>query len=986
MHTTVPSHTLVRAVWHRKIKQCLALFPLPALLALLAPVCESPLLAQQRVPWTTSHIHGTPEPPPPYVLERLYPKLAFNRPLDITPLPGTNRLVVLEESGRMFSFIPGADAEKADPFGNLSEFDREATRSYALTFHPRFKENRFVFTWLVRDLKGADFLEEGTRIVRFRVTESSPPQLDLSTAQTIITWRAGGHNGGNLRFGPDGMLYISTGDGTRPDPPDAEATGQDISDLLSSVLRIDVDHPDKDRFYSIPGDNPFLDIPKARGEVWAYGLRNPWRMSFDPKTGELFVGDVGWELWEAVYRVRRGGNYGWSITEASRQDVRPDRPRGRSPVLAPLVAHPHGEAASITGGEFYHGKKLPDLQGAYLYGDWQMGTFWLLRNDGDKVREHRELARSSLMPVGFGIDHEGELLIVDYSAGGLWQLTKRAQTADAAPFPRKLSETGLFTDTPAQTPAPGVTGFKINAPRWADHATAQRWVAFPDKSGVTVASASKGVVLRGRWEFPAGAVLAKTYSLDMERGNPATRRRVETQVLHYDGALWGAYSYRWNAEQTDAELVPREGAETTFTVQDAAAPGGAMQQRWRFYSRSECARCHTLMNTFAQGFSALQLDRTTPQEPGRQLDALIRLGIAPAEPRLTDPHGTTGGAEVKARSYLHANCGVCHQFNCGGGVPSYMNIEVALKDASLIDARPVQGGLDLPDARVIASGDPSRSVLLYRMATAGRGHMPYLGSHLVDDRGILLVRDWIAGMRANPRDVSAATLAQRKLEEQALAALTTGDASQINTLLASNSGALSLLLAILDHKLPAGIRSKAVAMGGASPEPLRRDLFERFLPASERRKVLGPGIQTASLLTLKGDAPRGRALFGGVCASCHRVGGGGIDFGPDLTHIATKWSRAAMLEQILAPSKIVEPQWQLTTLETRGGGSKAGFVTARTAAALTLRMAGGRDEQVALSDVVKTTTTPGSVMPEGLLQSLTAQEAADLLEYLATLK
>jgi len=960
-----------------------ALLPL---LVLMAAVCGTPLFAQQRVPWTTSHIHGTPEPPPPYVLERLYPKLVFNRPLDVTPLPGTNRLVVLEETGRMFSFVPGADVEKAEPFGNLSAFDPQTAQSYALTFHPRFKENRFVYTWIIRDLRGADFLEDGTRIVRFRVTESSPPQLDLSSAKIIFTWRAGGHNGGNLRFGPDGMLYFSTGDGTRADPPDANATGQDISDVLSSVLRIDVDHPDKDRAYSIPGDNPFLNVPKARGEVWAYGLRNPWRMSFHPKTGELFVGDVGWELWEAIYRIQRGGNYGWSITEASKQDVRPDRVLGPSPILPPLVAHPHGEAASITGGEFYHGNKLPDLKGAYVYGDWQMGTFWSLRNDGDKVLEHRELARSSLMPVGFGLDQEGELIIVDYSGGGLWHLAKRAESNAVAPFPRKLSETGIFTETPSQKPSSGVVSFEINAPRWADHATAQRWVALPEKSGVNVAEVSKGVVLRGHWEFPAGAVLAKTYSLDMERGNPATSRRVETQVLHYDGALWGTYSYRWNADQTDAELVPAQGADTTFTVKDKAAPGGALEQRWRFYSRSECARCHTLMNAFAQGFSALQLDRTTSQEPGRQLDALTRLGITPAEPRLTDPHGTVGSAEVKARSYLHTNCGVCHQYNCGGGVPSYMNIEAALKGASLIDAKPVQGGLDLPDARVIASGDPSRSVLLYRMATAGRGHMPYLGSHLVDDRGVLVVRDWIASMRANGRDVSAATLDQRKTEEQALAALSTGDASQLPTLLASNSGALSLLLAILDNKLPADIRAKAIAMGSTSLEPLRRDLFERFLPASEQRKVLGPDIQPATLLAIKGEAARGRALFGGVCASCHRVEGVGIDFGPDLTHIATKWGRAEMLEQILAPSKLVEPQWQLISLEIKGGSIKTGFVTARTSSALTLKMAGGLTEQVALSDIEKTTTAPGSMMPEGLLQSFAAQEAADLLEYLGSLK
>ena len=943
-------------------------------------------LAQQRVPWTTSRIHGTPEPPPPFVVERMFPGLTFAKPLDVTPIPGTDRLVVLEETGRMFSFVPGAGVEKADLFAQLSAFDPEVSRSYALTFHPRFSENRFVFAWLNLDLHDAENREDGTKIVRFRVTDENPPRLDFSSAKTIITWRAGGHNGGNLRFGPDGMLYISAGDATKPDPPDVSVTGQDISDLLSSVLRIDVDHPDAGRAYGIPKDNPFIAMPKARGEVWAYGLRNPWRMSFDPKSGDLFAGDVGWELWEMIYRIQRGGNYGWSITEGSRQDVRPDRLRGPTPILPPLVAHSHEEAASITGGEFYHGTRLPELTGSYIYGDWQMGTFWSLRTDGDKVTEHREIARSSLMPAGFGIGADGELIIADHSGGGLWRLAKNPLSGKNSDFPRKLSETGLFTSAAQQTPAPGVLPYQIHAPRWADHATAERWVAFPDQSGVQVANESKGVVLRGRWGFPAGAVLAKTYSLEIERGNPATRRRIETQILHYDGSLWGTYSYRWNAEQTDADLVPLRGEETVFTVKDRSAPGGELHQSWRFFSRSECARCHTLMNDFAQGFSALQLDVRTPEAPGRQFDILTKLGLTPDEPKLADPHGTQGSLEVWARSYLHVNCSVCHRFNSGGGVPSTMSADAVLKDAKLLDFKPVQGDLALPDARVIARGDPARSVLLYRMATGGRGHMPYLGGKLPDDRGILLVRDWIASMGARIQDVSPATRAQRANETEALKRLSGGDAAALDALLASGSGALSVALAVMDGSLTGGMRALAITKGNAIPDPLRRDLFERFLPESQRRKVLGSDIQPAALLAQKGDATRGKTLFAGVCVACHRAEGVGLDFGPDLTHIGTKWKRADMLEQILSPSKIIDPQWQPATVELTDGSSRTGFIAERNDSEVTLKMAGGISEKIPATQIAKTTTARISLMPEGLLQSLTAQEAADLIEYLATLK
>ncbi|MBI3882168.1 MAG: PQQ-dependent sugar dehydrogenase [Verrucomicrobia bacterium] len=951
-----------------------------ALLALCCGVAG----AQPRVAWTTSHVQGTPEPPPPFIVERIEPGLTFTHPLDITPFPGSKRIVVLEETGRIFSYVPGAG--KVEPFGELVRFHPEINRSYALTFHPRFAENRFVFTWGNFDLKGADNREDGTQIIRFRVTDTEPPALDLGSAKVIISWRAGGHNGGTLRFGPDGLLYISTGDAAKPDPPDAFVTGQDIGDLLASVLRIDVDHPEGNRAYGIPKDNPFIHTPNARGEVWAYGLRNPWRMSFDPKSGELYAGDVGWELWEMIYRIRRGGNYGWSITEGGKQDVRPDRLRGPTPILPPLVTHSHEEAASITGGEFYHGDRLPELKGRYVYGDWQMGTFWSLRAEGDRVTEHREIARSSLMPAGFGTAPDGEFLITDYSGGGLWRLARNPEAGRKSSFPRKLSETGIFADVARQTPAPGVLPFAIHAPRWADHATAERWVGFPGQAGVTVPTEAKGVALRGHWSFPAGAVLAKTYALELERGNPATRRRIETQILHYDGSLWGTYSYRWNAEQTDAELVPKQGDEATFTVKDRAAPGGEMQQRWRFFSRSECARCHTLINDFAQGFSAPQLDVATTAAGGRQLDAFTRLGLAPDEPSFADPHGPRGSLETRARSYLHVNCGVCHRFNSGGAVPTFLNIETPLKEAKLIDFKPVQGDFGLPDARVVASGDPMRSVLFYRMASAGRGHMPYLGGKLVDDRGLLLVRNWIAGLGRKNADLSPATRTQRNTERQALTKLKAGDAASLPKLLATSSGALSVLFAIIDDTLPADLRAQAIAQGGALVDPVRRDLFERFLPESQRRKVLGNDFKAADLLAMNADVKRGQTLFAAVCVTCHRVNGAGTDFGPDLSHIGTKWNRAAMIEQILTPSKVIDPPWLLTTIELRNGESKAGFVFARSDRELTLKLPGGVSEKIPTAQILKTTTSPDSVMPEGLLQSLTAREAADLLAYLDSLK
>jgi putative heme-binding domain-containing protein len=934
-----------------------------------------------RVPWTTSGVHGTPEPPLPYRVVRVFPQLTFISPLEAATIPGTNRMVVVELAGKILS-LPYDDAvEKADLFADITQYDPEVDQVYSITFHPHFLENRFAYVWMIQSLHGQKNRPDGTRIVRFPVTQDNPPRLNLAAGKLIFAWLAGGHNGGNIRFGPDGMLYICTGDGSSAEPPDEHVAAQDIGSVNSKMLRIDVDHPDAGKAYGIPKDNPFVDMPGARGEVWAYGLRNPWRMGFDPKSGELYVGDVGWELWEMIYRIKRGGNYGWSITEGSKQDVRPDRLRGPTPILPPLVAHSHEEADSITGGEFYYGKKTPGLDGAYIYGDWQTGTFWSLRADGDRVTEHQELCHTSLMPVGFGVTPDKELLICDYGGGGIWRLAPNPNAGKIMHFPRKLSETGLFADVVQQTPAPGVVPYQINAARWNDHATAERWAALPAALGIAVAEKTLGIMSAGRWDFPDDTVMAKTYSLEMERGNPATCQRIETQILHYDGLQWAAYTYRWNTSQTDADLVPARGDETVFKVKDPAAPGGVLEQKWRFFSRVECLRCHSTWNNFAPGFSPLQLDRTTPEATGRQLDAFTRMGLTPDEPRLTDPAGTHGGIEIRARSYLHANCGTCHRFNGGGAVPTYLNIETPLRDSRLLRFKPVQGDFGMPEARVIAPGDPYRSALLYRMTIAGRGHMPYLGGKLVHDEGVLLVRDWIASMKPDEKDAANARV-QREAEQLALDKLKAGDSSQLATLLTTGSGALSVALSVIDGSLPGEIRGQAIVKGGALVDPQKRDLFERFLPPSQRRKTLGDDFKLETLMSMNGNAARGKLTFSAVCAACHRVNGEGTDYGPDLSHIATKWIGISLLEQVRYPSKVIDPQWQLTNVLLTGGEVRSGFVISRSSTELSMKIAGGETVKIPVKQISKSNVERISAMPEGLLQSLTLREAGDLIEFL----
>src|SRR5262249_10401773 len=241
-----------------------------------------------RVPWKTSRLTGSPDPPHPYRIERVFPRLAFKNPLLITRAPGTDRFFVGEHAGKIYSFPKDPACAKADLFLDLTtelqSWDkagkvRGVGAVYGLAFHPQFAKNRYCYVCYVLDSKNqGEQLPDGSRVSRFRVTATDPPRCDPKSEKVLLTWLAGGHNGGDLHFGPDGYLYVSTGDGTDPNPPDKFDTGQDISDLLSSVLRIDVDREDPGKPYAIPPDNPFLQTPKARPEGWAYGFRNPWRM------------------------------------------------------------------------------------------------------------------------------------------------------------------------------------------------------------------------------------------------------------------------------------------------------------------------------------------------------------------------------------------------------------------------------------------------------------------------------------------------------------------------------------------------------------------------------------------------------------------------------------------------------------------------------------------------------------------------------------
>lgn len=716
----------------------------------------------KRVLWTTSRIKGTPDAPAPFRITPAFPKLKFLEPLGMTAIPGTNKLLVVERRGKLYTFENNPAVEKADLLVDLKR------TVYGAAFHPQFAKNGLLFITSIPD--ESKETPTGSHVSRFKVTTGDSWACDPASEELIFQWPNGGHNAGWIVFGPDGYLYLATGDGSGI--ADELQTGQKIEDLLACMIRIDVDHAEGDKKYRIPDDNPFVKMRNARHEVWAYGLRQVWKFSFDRQTGDLWAGEVGQDLWESVQLIQKGGNYGWSVAEGA-HPFRPDRPLGPTPILKPIFEHPHSDFRSITGGFVYRGSKLKDLVGAYVYGDYDTGKVAALKYEGGKVVWQKELVDTPLRVITFCEDRDGELTLTDFMNGTIYQLVPSPPAAPQSPFPRKLSETGLFTSTKDHTPAPGLIPYAVNAELWSDNAIKERFLALPGDTQIefeTVTYPSPALGASPGWRFPDGTVTVKTFSMEMEKGNPASRKRLETRIMQFEqlegneevgDQVWRGYTYIWNDDQTDAELADAQGLDRELTIRDADAPAGVRKQTWHFPSRSECTLCHTMPAKYALGVNTLQMNRPVasgPHQGMNQISLLEQMGIfkkplpkSPDDlPRLVDPRDPSQELAQRARSYLHANCAHCHMKWGGGNAEFQLVATLPLEELGVVNTRPGHGTFGLTEPKDLVPGDPERSMIYHRMTKLGLGRMPHVASSVVDEQATQMLREWIAGLPKSP--------------------------------------------------------------------------------------------------------------------------------------------------------------------------------------------------------------------------------------------
>lgn len=702
-----------------------------------------------------SKIVGSPQPPPPFTVEKWLPEFPISGLITFQFEPGTGRMLYVDQP-------PGAKNSRLmryDPATGEAEILLDPPEViYDLELHPKYPADRRIFLSFNGPAE-ADRFEKRVEIVSFELDPGPGAALNVDDAVTILEWPCRGHTGGALEFDPDGLFYVTSGDGTSDS--DHNVTGQDLSVLHAKVLRIDVDRPAGGHNYGIPDANPFLAIEGARPETFAYGMRNPWRSDWDKRLGRLWVGNNGQDLLEQAYLIERGANYGWSAYEGSRAFY-PDRERGPSPVSLPTVEHDHGEARSLTGGVVYTADKITDLKDAYLYGDHTTGKIWAVLHDGEKVVRNWEIADTMLKITEFAVHPEsGDVLIASHEAGdggGLYRLVPNPASAsyDPAAFPVRLSETGLFDSLNGHRFQESLLRYDVIVPEWADGAHIERSVLVPESDPHIAFGGRRG------WMFADGAVAVQSLAAPLAKAGEKPRW-IETRILTKQQNEWAAYSYVWNEEQTEAQLAPAEGVELDITVAG---------NKWRVPSRSECMFCHSRAANFVLGLSGEQMNRDFDYGGGyvgNQLkviddlgfflrkDAAKRTSTMKGEPadleKLTDPFDASAAIDDRARSYLHASCSHCHVQSGGGNSEMDLRFFVEAELMQILGVAPLHGDQGFgPDAKLVEPGDPAKSVLFKRVASAGAnsGRMPPVGAGTSDARAIGLLLEWIQNVKLPP--------------------------------------------------------------------------------------------------------------------------------------------------------------------------------------------------------------------------------------------
>ena len=714
-----------------------------------------------------------------------FTNLVFTNAVGLTSVPGTDELCVWEREGRIWTFqnSPGATEKTLvlDVSDQCQGWDDSGLLGIA--FHPGFATNHLMFiyyTWIkpgtvtgspttrpVPNLPDTyhDRLERYTLDANgVAIPDSVKIFVDL-TNQTV--W----HHGGGMFFHPtNGFLYYTDGDNSVGD------NDQIINkSLYSGVFRIDVDCRGGDvshapprqplngftANYFIPNDNPFVGQSNVLEEFFCLGLRSPHRMTIDPPTGKIFIGDVGESSREEIDVIEPGEsalNFQWNRCEGNLGKMtEPFIGTSRRPVLD----YPHDEGRAVIGGYVYRGRKFThDLGGKYIFGDNVMRTVWALDETATPVKK----ALLCVMPKGngpnagtdytglssFGTDANGELYFCQMSSigGRIFKLQRGGPPPPTKTMPKLLSQTGVFADLINLQPTDFLIPYSVNSPLWSDGAVKKRWFTLPKNSVIGFSSTNE-------WTFPAGSVFVKNFALPVDDANPNVLQRLETRILVRDtnGYVYGA-TYKWRTDNSDADLVT-SGTNELITIKTAT---GTRIQNWFYPGRQDCLTCHTPASGGVLGLKTRQINGDFKYPNGvtdNQLRTLGHLRLFDDSfddrkisryARLVNITNSAAASELRVRSYLDANCAMCHR---PGGVGAFFDARfgMPLKKQNLINGA-VANQLGINGAKVIAPGDTNQSVLFHRISITGENQMPPLARNLVDTNATAVIGKWISSLPA----------------------------------------------------------------------------------------------------------------------------------------------------------------------------------------------------------------------------------------------
>jgi uncharacterized repeat protein (TIGR03806 family) len=708
-----------------------------------------------------------------------FSNLTFVNAVGLAPVPGTNRLIVWEREGRIYSFENNASTSAKTLVLNITNQCQgwDDSGLLGVAFHPGYLTNRYLFCWYTWVTPGTVLGNQNQRpptstpnrmrLARFTLDANGvaiPGSETVFIDQNATTvW----HEGGGMFFHPDnGFLYITIGD----DAVGAHNQRINVS-LFSGVIRIDVDRrggaishaPPRQpqngvtANYFIPNDNPFVGQANVLEEFFCIGLRSPHRMTIDPVSRRIFIGDVGAGSREEISIIEPGEsglNFQWDRIEGYNGDLTP-------PYIGvnkrPAIDYSHSEGFAVIGGYVYRGTEFAaDLGGRYLFGDNGSKRVWVL-NEGTQPGTKTLLAT---VPPGsgpnpgndyvglssFGLDHQGELYMCQMSSlgGRIYKLQRGGPTN--RPLPRLLSQTGAFTNTPALGAAPGLIPYDVASPLWSDGALKSRWMAIPTNTQIAYSPT-------GEWTFAQGSVFVKHFELSVNDTNPALRRRLETRLLVRDtnGYVYGA-TYKWRPDQLEADLLDSGLSEDVLI---ATSGGGTRTQTWYFPSRTDCLACHTVPAGGVLGIKTRQSNRDFhfPQTgvTDNQLRAWNNVGLF--NPPIVEPDiaalyklvtvtNTGAPLETRVRSYLDANCSHCHR---PGGVQAFWDgrFDTPLNQQGIINGI-VANTLGISGARNVVPADVPRSIMHRRVNSLEPAiKMPPLAKNVLDLDAVAALTEWI---------------------------------------------------------------------------------------------------------------------------------------------------------------------------------------------------------------------------------------------------